>query len=297
MKRDGFTLIELLIVIAIIAILAAILFPVFATAREKARQTGCMNNMKQIGLAFVQYCQDFDENYPNGRNDAASPSMDGEGWSSQVYPYVKSLVSYSCPDDQFQAGVAISNLSAGCTYASQYGAISFAYNRNIPLPAGASCSQAHLSAPVVTVLMCEITGGVAAPSVADDVGNCGGVNKYSPSTDGLNIYNCANDTHTGMTQFATGYLGGRGAAGDGISWNGYSGWGVRTASAARHSGGANYILADGHVKYAMGNVVSNGTPAAAASSPQVAGATGAACGTLGLSALTGANFAMTFSPL
>ncbi|MEN6404264.1 MAG: prepilin-type N-terminal cleavage/methylation domain-containing protein, partial [Armatimonadia bacterium] len=63
MKR-GFTLIELLVVIAIIAILAAILFPVFAKAREKARQTSCLNNCKQLGTAIVQYCQDYDERMP-----------------------------------------------------------------------------------------------------------------------------------------------------------------------------------------------------------------------------------------
>jgi len=59
--RRGFTLIELLVVIAIIAILAAILFPVFAKAREKARQSSCMSNLKQISLGVLQYCQDYDE--------------------------------------------------------------------------------------------------------------------------------------------------------------------------------------------------------------------------------------------
>ena len=64
-RRQGFTLIELLVVIAIIAILAAILFPVFAKAREKARQISCTSNMKQLGLAFMQYQQDNDEVLPN----------------------------------------------------------------------------------------------------------------------------------------------------------------------------------------------------------------------------------------
>jgi prepilin-type N-terminal cleavage/methylation domain-containing protein len=63
MKRNGFTLIELLVVIAIIAILAAILFPVFAQARAKARQTQCLNNMRQIGMAVQMYLNDNDEGY------------------------------------------------------------------------------------------------------------------------------------------------------------------------------------------------------------------------------------------
>jgi prepilin-type N-terminal cleavage/methylation domain-containing protein len=65
-RHDGFTLIELLVVIAIIAILAAILFPVVAKAREKARQTTCASNLNQLGLALLQYIQDYDEYPPNG---------------------------------------------------------------------------------------------------------------------------------------------------------------------------------------------------------------------------------------
>src|SRR5213082_1669007 len=64
--RRGFTLIELLVVIAIIAILAAILFPVFAQAREKARQTSCLSNIKQLGLSAMMYVEDYDETYPGG---------------------------------------------------------------------------------------------------------------------------------------------------------------------------------------------------------------------------------------
>src|SRR5437879_7509284 len=63
-RRRGFTLIELLVVIAIIAVLSAILFPVFAQAREKARQTSCLSNLKQIGTGYMLYVQDYDEQYP-----------------------------------------------------------------------------------------------------------------------------------------------------------------------------------------------------------------------------------------
>jgi prepilin-type N-terminal cleavage/methylation domain-containing protein len=65
-RRTGFTLIELLVVIAIISILASMLFPTFARAREQARKTVCVSNMKQIGLGILQYTQDYDETYPIG---------------------------------------------------------------------------------------------------------------------------------------------------------------------------------------------------------------------------------------
>src|SRR6476620_8204708 len=65
MPKRGFTLIELLVVIDIIAILAAILFPVFAQARAKARQTTCLSNLKQLSTGMLMYVQDYDERYPN----------------------------------------------------------------------------------------------------------------------------------------------------------------------------------------------------------------------------------------
>jgi len=94
-NRSAFTLIELLVVIAIIAILAAILFPVFAQAREKARQTMCLSNMKQIGLAVVQYVQDYDETMPESAfsSDITQPYYNNWGsatsWDVVVEPYIK----------------------------------------------------------------------------------------------------------------------------------------------------------------------------------------------------------------
>lgn len=93
-KKQAFTLIELLVVIAIIAILAAILFPVFAKAREKARQTSCLSNLKQLGLGVMQYTQDYDEYVPYADNGAVG------SWRYAIYPYVKSVNVYNCPSNQ-----------------------------------------------------------------------------------------------------------------------------------------------------------------------------------------------------
>lgn len=121
-RRTGFTLIELLVVIAIIAILAAILFPVFAQARDKARQTTCTSNTKQIALAFMQYINDYDETFPlgfgiggNGQwlwnynhavpynwrpdippSDFRYPSYLVH-WSHTIQPYIKNYGVYECP--------------------------------------------------------------------------------------------------------------------------------------------------------------------------------------------------------
>jgi prepilin-type N-terminal cleavage/methylation domain-containing protein/prepilin-type processing-associated H-X9-DG protein len=107
LRRDrGFTLIELLVVIAIIAILAAILFPVFAQARAKARQSACLSNMKQLGTGLIMYAQDWDETMPIndyiGNGLAPLPGWRdpraGDSWASGIYPYVKNLQIYVCPE-------------------------------------------------------------------------------------------------------------------------------------------------------------------------------------------------------
>lgn len=105
--RKGFTLIELLVVIAIIAILAAILFPVFLQAREKARLTGCLNNLKQLGVAFKMYVDDHKGRYPAGaqRIDPSTPKIHPEQyqgwvtWDIAIFPYVKNVAVFGCPSD------------------------------------------------------------------------------------------------------------------------------------------------------------------------------------------------------
>ncbi|HEX2950250.1 MAG TPA: DUF1559 domain-containing protein [Armatimonadota bacterium] len=97
----GFTLIELLVVIAIIAILAAILFPVFAKAREKARQTQCLNNLKQIGIAFLMYGQENDEKYPiaytDSNNNWLYDDTEPVKWIEIIQPYISSNKTFICP--------------------------------------------------------------------------------------------------------------------------------------------------------------------------------------------------------
>lgn len=100
-SRPAFTLIELLVVIAIIAILAAILFPAFARARERARQTSCVSNLKQIGLRLKQYAQDYDGSYPEKStvlgNSLIRGAEDPQSLPFVLDPYIKGKQIWVCP--------------------------------------------------------------------------------------------------------------------------------------------------------------------------------------------------------
>ena len=167
MRKSGFTLIELLVVIAIIAILAAILFPVFAKAREKARQASCQSNLKQIGLALMQYAGDYDDCYPVGYTwcNNANPQTNIQ-YFVQLQPYCKNWQLFACPscranncangsiphhavNDMINAGYAPSTFSLSYGYsehmwnswrsAADLGCDRFPTNRykmaNLPTPA------------------------------------------------------------------------------------------------------------------------------------------------------------------
>ncbi len=112
-RRTGFTLIELLVVIAIIAILAAILFPVFARAREKARQTSCLNNLKQIGTAMLMYAQDYDERF--------IWTSDNWAWYVLVQPYAMNAQIFKCPSMGMDAGNPYTDYSINGVFAHGIG--------------------------------------------------------------------------------------------------------------------------------------------------------------------------------
>lgn len=155
MKRSAFTLIELLVVIAIISILAAILFPVFARARENARRTSCLSNTKQLGLAMMQYVQDYDERYPIGSylDGETTTYPDGvvrvNNWVVRLYPYTKSPQVFNCPsDDKAWKG------GNGATSEVSYG-----INTDF-IPYGVSISMASVDKVSQTIMLGDSEGSV-----------------------------------------------------------------------------------------------------------------------------------------
>lgn len=250
-KRRGFTLIELLVVIAIIAILAAILFPVFAQAREKARQTSCLSNMKQVGTAVLMYSQDYDEMYPLG-SFLLTGMTAAISWQDLLEPYIKvgaagtgvnvvqraNVTFWICPS----IGTTATNLplTTGDTgvpyneFTSAFYSKAFSYinnsnlmptsHRSLPgigvdgwFPLGVQ-GQASVEAPANRVLVVEGMGYVGNTG-GDDTNNCTGI-------------------EVGFQPGITGRLIGR--------RENYC------AARYRHSGGANVTLADGHAKWFKG---------------------------------------------
>ncbi|MDR3710927.1 MAG: DUF1559 domain-containing protein [Capsulimonadaceae bacterium] len=234
----AFTLIELLVVIAIIAILAAILFPVFATAREKARQSTCASNLKQLGLAAVQYAQDYDEvlfarcqvngcdwgTFPSATSPwghlcpaNATPEIDwlSKTTTSLLYPYIKTLAVNYCPDEDANM-IDGQSLGYGLNvYLGQSG------GPNMSVPGN---MLAKIQTPSTMLLFADSTFG--------------SLTMYAPSQ--------------GLCTWEQDYTQPGGVA-NGANNNGTIGaclWVKQVNSPfARHSGGINIAFCDGHVKW------------------------------------------------
>jgi prepilin-type N-terminal cleavage/methylation domain-containing protein/prepilin-type processing-associated H-X9-DG protein len=268
MKR-GFTLIELLVVIAIIAILAAILFPVFSAAREKARQTSCSSNEKQLGLALLQYVEDYDEQMPCGR-PSYIPAYHGVGWAGEVYSYVKSAAVYACPDDTTKPQAGYNVVSYGIN-SNVCGTLASGYGE------GANISK--LNAPAVTVMLVEINSCQTTVTQNPERTPGAGGGEYSVATNGgwfandnstSGPYDIAN---TGAV-LATGYLGRTAIASRYYGYQNSNGSQLGSQF-GRHTNGSNYAFMDGHVKWLLGNQVSSGdvasSPTAAQGAPGTPG--------------------------
>lgn len=270
--KRGFTLIELLVVIAIIAILAAILLPVFAQAREKARATSCLSNLKQVGLGIIQYEQDFDETTPNGVN----PYGGGNGWAGQIYTYVKNVGVFHCPSDSTQTNLH-----------SSYG-----YNKNISIPSPdapsgspSSYSIAQYVAPSKTLLLFEVVNSISfdvtlpstdpgsdnyVPYFGGSAAGNGNGGAWDPG--GYNAQPSAGNPTDGFIKYATGYM-------NGVTTTNQ---GSYLSAKGRHTEGSNYLFVDGHAKWMRGSAVSPGYNAASETSVQGTGGDGStAAGTSG----------------
>lgn len=248
--RRGFTLIELLVVIAIIAILAAILFPVFAQAREKARQTACISNGKQIGTATMMYVQDYDETYPSGWGSQDSGrSM----WRNVLQPYIQRYQQNQV-DMYDMTGVSRSSVyvcpsQPGSPQA--YGPSSYGYNYNMLTTGWADYGGGQGGFPGGSMARINTPGNLVAYAEAGEVGG--------PSTPLDPFFNDGSPSWTGCSgqdnapyRYSPEVWKERWSVDWGHGIPGYEDWGSCRNGGRRpmprHSKMWTAIFADGHVK-------------------------------------------------
>jgi len=243
-KREGFTLIELLVVIAIIAILAAILFPVFAKAREKARQSSCQNNMKQLATAIVAtYANDWDERFPSSVLDKAidKAGINASAWDQQVNSYVKSAGVYKCPSNSFKKYSVHEPFTVVNGKNTKTRIVSYGFNDQLlgvtasntapadrALNKAKGMTQAAVQNPSGTILLGEMkaVGAGKKPKAASAAGGL---------ENSAEIHVPYHVTEPGLVEDAVGAN---------KAWN--TEWGVARDI---HSGGSVYAYVDGHVKW------------------------------------------------
>ena len=244
MKRiqKGFTLIELLVVIAIIAILAAILFPVFAQAREKARQTSCLSNMKQILLGSAMYSQDYDERLlpswlcldgtdsgpGKTTNDCSNAKGDQWIWTILIQPYTKNKAVLLCPSAKDGWGDGWPDTTGG-SYGMNHDNIGW----------GNSIKMAVVNKPASFIQFQEVAGawdhGNSRPDLKEPIGWERGYAEFVENPD---------DPANIKERLPGGYIFRSPAQYNG----GAAGWCDAAVPIAQHSGQCNTGYLDGHAK-------------------------------------------------
>ena len=237
-SRSGFTLIELLVVIAIIAILAAILFPVFQKVRENARRASCQSNLKQIGLAMVQYTQDADEMYPGSYKNSPAGRVK---WTELIYPFTKAYGIYTCPDRTTHEnidGPGPGGIMTAAANPDTFKGTDYSYNcvqgpNSVGVPAPGNDDS--LGAPLA--LVTEPSQTILITEGNPD--NGGQDNTYDSAFTDIGPGNCCTVYYAGST--------------GGGGWGGNANPNAPSGSKNfdhRHTGGSNILWYDGHVKWA-----------------------------------------------
>ncbi len=241
MKRRGFTLIELLVVVAIIAILAAILFPVFAQAREKAKTASCSSNMAQVAKGLQMYQSDYDEHLcpvrvwgTGGVGNDTYPAMRSGVWHHLIQPYVKNEKILACPS---MTVTEAPYPDFAATYGLNYRMTQFRTTPNIddaPTLWFGTISTSQLKRPAETIWFCD-TAWVNNPTVRP-------VHNEDPTLWQLQL---GSWNYSGYVRFPQDPNGQMNGGGNYVDIYNSSPW----RPAPVHAGGTNVTFADGHVKW------------------------------------------------
>ena len=241
--KAGFTLIELLVVIAIIAILAAILFPVFAQAREKARQTACLSNCKQIGMGLMMYTQDYDDCLPNqyystqlyrDQNFAADATKYGaEWWGTPAWllePYIKNSQVWLCPSKGGRSLPGVASTDPKISGFLNFGFNFIGYLKDVCVSSNCTASAPPDAGRTVTVGLSDLDSPAQTVAVVETNGGTATGTKEGAWLDGFSLGR--------MYPIRT-------ASGPAADDNRNYRLQVQTG---KHSGNINVVYGDGHVK-------------------------------------------------